>query len=567
MAIASCPKCATKLKVPDGTTASVRCPKCQTVFKTSAPAPAASAAAFEVVDEEPASPPKPAPRPAVAAARPAVPAAKPAPPPPPKEEPKKKVVARTEDDEDEDDRPRKKRRDDDEEDDDRPRGKKRSREDDEEDEDRPRKKRRDDDEEDDDDRPRGKKRSRDDEEDEDDRPRKKRKPARDDTDYSPPGKGSKFGVARVGVLLLLISLGLYAGSMGLQVLFILLALVGGVIPSGMGLMTGLLGLANWIVGLVGMGLCIGGPSRARGLAIAALSVAAVHLILAFITVNDSDSILSSNIAVPMLSGLNRASNIQDLSKELQKEEKKNPGSARAKELREELKAIGEDSRDDGAGFGIKTSRDKMRWADLTTQLPALDKLIAILAYESKAFSKCLLGIFSGMAELARIILISLLIGSLAVAARADGAVSRAKLGWIVAAGAGGAALLVMLLAFVIADNISKDIKSSVPSPPPPPNLAGKSFEEAQRANEEWQRQLEAEFEKMREKQDSAIRGPFRWLGIGEFLVLLLHVGSVAMPAMAALAVFSATKSGGGGGGGRSRSRSRGRGRDDDDEDD
>ena len=68
MAIASCPKCAASLKVPDGTSAAVRCPKCKTVFKPNAPAQPA----FEVVDEP--TPPKPSPRPAA----PAKPAPKPA---------------------------------------------------------------------------------------------------------------------------------------------------------------------------------------------------------------------------------------------------------------------------------------------------------------------------------------------------------------------------------------------------------------------------------------------------------------------------------------------------------
>jgi hypothetical protein len=502
----------------------VRCPKCQTVFKTSAPAPAAPA--FEVIDEA-LAPPKPQPRPGSAA--------RPVAPPPPKPAPPQSNPFTNLDDED---RPRKKRRDDDEDDDDRPRSKNRSRDDD--DDDRPRKKRRDEDD-DEEDRPRSKKRNRDDDDDDDDddRPRRKRKD-RDDTDYSPPGKRSKFGLARTGVLLVLISLGLYAGSMALQVLFIAIALIGGVIPSGMGLVTGLMGLVNWIVGIVGLGFCIAGPSRARGLAIAAVSVAAVHLILSFITVNDSDS-AGANSVVPMLSGFNSATNVQNLAKELLKEEQKNPGSPRAKELREELKSLNEDTRDEGIGFGgLSSSRDKMRWADMTTHLTFLDKLIALLVYDSKHFSKALLGLFTGLSELARLILIALMLGSLGYAAKSDRAISQAKFGWIIAASAGGAALLVMLLAFVIADSASKDVKDSASKISSPEDL-----------------------EKFRERQESAVRAPIRWLGIGEFLVLILHIGSVAMPALAALAIFSAT---GGGGDGRPRYRKRTSRNDDDDDD-
>ncbi len=497
MAIASCPKCATKLKVPDGASASVRCPKCQTVFKTNPPAQPA----FEVVDE---APPKPAPRPSAAAK----PAPKPASPADDFEvvdeaPAKKKVVAKTDLDDDED-RPRKKRS-------------------------------RDDDDDDDDDRPRSKKRSRDDDDDDDDRPRKSKRSSRDDIGYAPPGKGSKIGLARVGVLLVLISLGLYAGSVALQVLFILIALIGGVIPGGLTLTTGILGLLNWIVGLVGLGFCIASP-KGRGLAIAALSVAAVHLILALIVVNDGDSIIGSNLAVPVLSSFNRSENVQSLSKELQKEESKNPGSARAKELREDLKSYQDDSRADGLVFGEGTSsRSSMRWGDLTTLQPHFDKLIAVLSYSSKLFSKFLLGMFCGMAELARLILICLLLGWLAGAAREYGAESKAKIGWIATASASGACLLIMLLAVVMAESAAKDAVKA----------ASADFSTVQ---------SEADFVKLREKQTSAARAPIRWYAIGELLVMMLHAGTVVMPGLAAMQIYSATRGVGNRGNTRSRIR-------------
>ncbi|MBX9583008.1 MAG: zinc-ribbon domain-containing protein, partial [Gemmataceae bacterium] len=54
MPLATCPTCATALRVPDGSAAAVRCPKCKTVFP---PAP------------DPASPPAPPPsRPAFGSA-------------------------------------------------------------------------------------------------------------------------------------------------------------------------------------------------------------------------------------------------------------------------------------------------------------------------------------------------------------------------------------------------------------------------------------------------------------------------------------------------------------------
>ena len=240
MAIASCPKCSTKLKVPDGAPATVRCPKCQTVFKTNPPAQPA----FEVVDE---APPKPAPRPS-AAAKPASPAddfevvdEAPA---------KKKVVAKTDLDDD-DDRPRKKRRDDD----------------------------------DDDDRPRSKKRSRDDDDD-DARPRKSKRSSYyddDEFDFKPnPGKRDGFASGKLGAMLLSLSFWTDVGMYGLLTLFVVIMWSGGDITSVLGLLIGPMRVVSWLVGLAGIGLCIAGPARARKLAVASAILAAIHLLLIFL---------------------------------------------------------------------------------------------------------------------------------------------------------------------------------------------------------------------------------------------------------------------------------------------
>jgi hypothetical protein len=554
VAIATCPKCATKLKVPDGTTASVRCPKCQTVFKTSTPPAAAPAQQFEVVDE-PAPPAKTAPKPPPKAA--AAPTSAPA----SKEEspftnldddrPRKK---KSRDDDDDDDRPRKKRSRDDDEDDNRPRSKKRSRDDDNEEDDRPRKKRsRDDDE--DDDRPRSKKRSRDDDDDEDDdRPRKKSRDDDDEDDRPRKIAGSKLGIARIGMLLILISLGLFAATLGLQSLFILVALIGGVIPGGMSIITGLMGLVNWIVGLVGLGMCIAGPSRARGLAIAAVSVAGVHLILAFITANDTKSAAFSPDSVPELSMQNRQATIRELGKEYQKEVQKNPNSPAAKSLREELESYTKDIDRKGSS----REKDSMRWADFRTFLPQLDEFILLLSYASKAafeYGWYLLGFFTGALELARFILIALLLKSLASVAKVYSAESKAQLGWIIGASAVGAGMLILIVIGAIIDSKQDDLKKGPPSSSVPSIGPNTNWEEVQR-------QQQAEFQKWAEKTESAGRTMARWGGVGELLCLLLHLGSAALPAMAAMAIFSATKSGGGGG---SRYKRRPR-RDDDDDD-
>lgn len=242
MPVVACPKCPAQLKIADGASGHVKCPKCGTLFPVTAPKPAA----FEVVDGTPASAPvpKPATAPPQRAPAPAdeddfevVP-----------EKPKKKSRDRYDDDEedDEDDRPRsrrKRRRDyDDEDDDDRPR--------------RRRKRRRDYDDYDDDD--------------EDDWPEPKRK------------KSTGFGPARTGALLLGIGAWLYMGTFGLMALLVLIAWAGGGMPSGVMVIAGLVGLGNWIVSLVGLGFCLAGPPRTRGTALAATIVSAVHLILSFV---------------------------------------------------------------------------------------------------------------------------------------------------------------------------------------------------------------------------------------------------------------------------------------------
>jgi hypothetical protein len=312
---------------------------------------------------------------------------------------------------------------------------------------------------------------------------------------------------------------------------LLLALFGAVIPSAMSLVTGLIGLANWVVGLVGMGVAIAGPSRCRGLAIAATSVAVVHLVLAFIVVNDTDSLVGSNLTLPLFSSLNRMESAQQLQKELSKEIQKNPGSAKAKELQEELKSYSDDSSVIIIGGDSRSSRSKMRWGDFTTFQTQFDRLIAILSYSSKAFSNYLLGMFCGMAEVARLILLILLVGSMARVAKHYGAETKARIGWIAAASASGAALLAMLLCFVIADSIGSDTKKAVADAPP--NMSGMTFEQARKANEEW-------IDKQTEKNNSRLRAPFRWLAIVELLCFVIHVGTLVLPIMAGLAVFSST---------------------------
>jgi hypothetical protein len=348
-----CPKCGCSLQVPDGATAAFRCPKCQTVFSPPAPDPEPQ---FEVVEDSPAPPAK------------------------------KPVVARA-DDEDDDRSRRRRRRDDDDDDDDyddRPRSRRRDRDDyDDEDDDRPRRRRRRDD--------------------EDDRPRKKkRRPAYDE---SGGDRRAAFGRAKLGALLLMISLWLYVGALGIMTLFMIIGWAGGRISDGLLVLPGLVGMGNWIVAGVGLGFAIAGPAKARGLAIAAASVALVHLILAFVTAGQGGLSIGGTYV---------------------------------------------------RGFG-----PSFNWSALATELPMLDGSLSLLVYSSRAFGHAILPILTGACELARFILICLLLKSLAEAAGDPDAGMKCRMGVVAGSIITGVAILLNLLMALIFDASKPDLRTWV----------------------------------------------------------------------------------------------------------
>lgn len=424
MPLVACPKCSTTLKIPDGASGNVKCPKCGTIF----PAAAKSAPAFEVVDDSP----KPAAR-------------KPAPKPEPLEpdfevvdepKPKKKVVAAETDDDD--DRPRAKRRRDEEEDED------------------------------------------------DDRPRKKKgKKRRDyeDEDWQPAATGGSFGPAKVGMLMVSISLWIYAGTFALLALFLLISWLGAGIPSGLMIVTGLVGLSSWIVGLIGLGFCIAGPSRSRGLAIAATAVAVVHLIMAFVIANNEKSVNPGAASI----GLATASSRADRLKSLAEKAKNERDPAKLRELEKEARELFED-----VGEITSGKKSEMRWPDLATLLPFSDILIANLAYESKNFNDYVLGLLGGLIEVARAILIILLIGSVGRAAR-DRYVGERSMMAMIAFAIG---IAVSMVIWVIVAAILDGQKSSTSS--------------------------------------SSGKGAFHWFVAGALIVYLIHLGTLVFPAILGL---------------------------------
>jgi len=439
--VVSCPKCDTNLKIPDGASGNVRCPKCASIFPVGAKP---IAPAFEVVEEAPVRAPK----------RPAEPEVlEPDFDVVDEPKPRKKVVAA---DEDEDVRPRSRSR-----------------------------RRRDDD---DDDRPR----------------RKGRRDYEAEDDWQPAGKASSFGPARVGMLMLSISLWLYLGTFVLLGFFLLIAWIGASIPQGLMIVTGLLGLSNWIAALIGLGFCIAGPAKSRGLAIAATAVAAVHLIMAFVVANNDKSAQFGMTTIQMVSGLNKFQRFTDIMKKMEKE----TDAKRREDLQKELRDLSESERGRSAPFSMDEGRptartgEEMRWHDIATLHLYCDQFIAILAYQSKSFSDYILGFLSGLVEVARLILIVLLIGSVARAARDHDTAEKSTLATFLA---GGATILAMIIVVIVAV-IMDTMKPSTP----------KSFDEAMKS----------------------AKNALTWPILGELAVYAVHIGSLVLPAILALAAKS-----------------------------
>jgi hypothetical protein len=341
----------------------------------------------------------------------------------------------------------------------------------------------------------------DDFDDEEDRPRHKKPGKRrprsednDDADDWRPRAASGWGAAKVGMLLVSISLWIYLGTFAFLTFFLLIAWLGAVIPNGLMILLGLLGLANWIVALVGTSFCIAGPGRARGLAIAATVVAAVHLVLGFVVANNPKASSLSNPGIRILSAFNRSAHYMNLVKQIEKEQ--NPD--KRQRLLQELQDYQDNSRDSPiAGF---TSKDEMRWSDLATLSSTADRWLGHLIYDSKHFSNFLLPMLSGFVEVARLILLILLIGAVASAAKEHGLKQQAFLSTFIAGGATIVAMIVMVMMMVIIEE-TQSSKTSV--------------------------------------GDKVTLGPVNWLIAGELICYLLHTAALVLPAFVAWSVSMA----------------------------
>ena len=208
-----------------------------------------------------------------------------------------------------------------------------------------------------------------------------------------------------------------------------------------------------------------------------------------------------------LSAMNKSERVFDIMKKMEKE----TDPKRREDLARELRDLSESERGSRSTVGFDEDRtpssrrsgEDMRWQDLSTLQTYSDQLIGVLAYRSKGFSDYVLGLLSGLLEVARLVLIVLLIGAVARAARAHDTADKSMIATFIAGGAALAAMVVIVLVMVILDN-------NKPTTP-------KSLDEALKA----------------------AKSLMTWPVLGELLVYAIHIGSLVMPALLAIAAKSA----------------------------
>ncbi len=227
----TCPKCQSGLQVPDGTTALVRCPACKTVFS-----PVESAAPDEDEEDEPEQP-----------------------------KAKKRKPAQKADD-DEDDSPRKKPT--------RAKGNDAKEKE-----------------------PKSENRDFDPETEEEEKKRKKKRKKSDDDSLSPEEKAKRraaFERAAWGCKLIWISFALFMLSMALIIVFFFqFAFAKMMTPSLVYLtIAGVLGVLNWTLAAVGVGLCLSGPQSPGHwrYGISAAIATGLHLILLLVVVGQNTDV-------------------------------------------------------------------------------------------------------------------------------------------------------------------------------------------------------------------------------------------------------------------------------------
>jgi hypothetical protein len=169
----------------------------------------------------------------------------------------------------------------------------------------------------------------------------------------------------------------------------------------------------------------------------------------------------------------------------------------------------------------------MRWTDLSTLIPFSDDLIAVLGYHNKLFGDYVFGLLGGLMEVARLILIVLLIGSLSRALKGHEAADRAKFGLIAVCIAIGVAMLISLLVAMMFENAQEDQK--------------KAWENNRPSASEMRdpSAFEAATKAAREKVRSAESTMKHSAAVGGLLTNLIYAGMLVLPILAAHGAYSA----------------------------
>jgi hypothetical protein len=170
---------------------------------------------------------------------------------------------------------------------------------------------------------------------------------------------------------------------------------------------GLVGLGAWIVGIIGSSFAIGGPQKARGMAITATVFAGVHLVLLGVTFSTLHGGGSPTVA---------------------------------------------------RGLGVGSPA----WFVVASSLPALDTLLPMLIYSSRAVSDgdYLVALLAGICELLRLIFMLLALKKTAEAARDGYAVEKSQFGLtMVGVVAGGVAAFVLLMVTLLAEGGFKSFQT------------------------------------------------------------------------------------------------------------
>jgi hypothetical protein len=204
--------------------------------------------------------------------------------------------------------------------------------------------------------------------------------------------------AKLGVFLNFIAACILVGALGLTYFFILLGVSGAHIDNDLYALAGLPGIGAWVTAAVGLGFLVAGPNRhgSRGLAIATAAVAGLHLILMLVDVfQDHTSIIGM----------------------------------------------------------VSSGRSSTHWMGLVSELPYLC-FLTLGATLPVSFSVDTIALFTGLLEVAQVILFLLLLRALGQTVKDYGLVGNSLMILIVFASALGVHLILSMIWGLILKNVT-----------------------------------------------------------------------------------------------------------------